>query len=566
MSLMSMRRKMASKQTITIILWVLIAVFLAGIVYMNVPNSNQPNVPVGGYRGGVNKTLVTINGQSIDSDTFEKAYNDSMAIGNKSADLSVTLQERSRIAKNLVQSAVADQVLRGYGIRNVNKKSVEMAEELATMFYDQVKKGTEMQAQQEMANAKTPEQKKNVKTPQQYLNEQLANMYMQQGVQPPANITEASFRKFYVGTLTDPQYGQAEDYLLFVRKRLIGQQIIKRELPAELFSEAYEKKLATQQVNARWIFIPAGSMQKLDGGKEQIFKPEFSATALQAAEKKAKDLRAQIAKDPASFAKVASKESQHISHFEGGNLGWISGGSMEANIPAILEYLIFSQKPKELGPVTQITLPGADQANPLSSQVGYGFVQVIAESKNPDNPNWAKMRAEYDTTTKRRYEMQIGDGYLCYMVADADIKYNSKEFEAYMAEAHGQYIEMTELQKAALQEKDLPKPVIAALSYRVAMSSRDIKGEARIPLLKAALEFAGSSRSDLHMQLADTYRSIGKKEEAIAQYENAMNSAGMGEENVRQQVRAIYVQMGNAEGVKAIDAWLQANKQKAPGQ
>jgi len=545
---------MASKQTITIILWVLIAIFLAGIVYMNVPNSGKTKPGGNNLRpGGVNKTLVTINGQAIDSDTFEQAYIDSSQ-GAQSQELGQTLPTRSKIAKNLVMNAVADQVLRGYGIRNVNKKANEIAGELSTMFYDQVRKAAEGQAQQEMAMAKD---KKTVKTPQQYLNEQLSQMYLQQGVQPPAQITEDSFRKFYTETLTDPKFGQADDFMLYVRKRLIGEQIMKRDLPADLVSEAYAKKLATQQVNARWIFIPAGSMQN-------IFKPEFSAAALQAAQKKATDLRAQIAKDPASFAKVASKESQHISHTEGGNLGWVSGGTMSANIPAILEYLIFSQQPKELGPVTQITMPGPDATNPLAAQVGYGFVQVIAVSKNPDNPNWAQMRTEYMDTTKRRYAMQLGEGYLCYMIANADIKYNSKEFESYIAEGHGQYIEMTKLQKEALDEKDLPRPVIAALSYLVAISSPDIKGEAKIPLLKAALEYAGGSRSDLHMQLAETYRAVGKKTEAIEQYENAMNSAGMGEANLRKQVRTIYVQMGNTEGVKAIDQWLAEHKDAAP--
>ncbi|MHB0939334.1 MAG: peptidylprolyl isomerase [Armatimonadota bacterium] len=551
---------MASKQTITIILWVLIAVFLAGIVFLNVPNSNQPK-PVGNYRDG--KVLVTINGESLDANTFEQAFNDSLMRANKTPDLSETLQERSRIVKYMVQNMVADQVLRGYGIRNVKKQGAAMADEIATMFLDSVRKATQQQADADLANAKTPEEKNNVRTAKEYFDEQLAQMYMQQGAQPPAKITEEGFRKFYIETLTDPKYGQAEDFMLYVRKRLVGQQIVKRDLRSDLFSDAFAKRVATQQVNARWIFIPAGSMENIGESTEQIFKPQFTAEALQAAEKKARTLREQIVKDPASFAKVASKESQHISRTEGGNLGWISGSSMQANIPAILEYLIFNQKPNELGPVTQITLPGPDPMNTLSAQVGYGFVQVIAETKNPDSPEWATMKEDFVTTMKRRYEMQLGDGYLCYMIANAEFKFNSKEIEAYMAEAHGQYVEMTKLQKEALSEKDLPKPVVAALSFRVAMSSRDIKGEARIPLLKAALEYAGGSRSDLHMQLADTYLGIKDRENAIKQYENAMNSAGMGEENVRRAVRAIYVRIGHTEGVKAIDQWLQENAKKS---
>lgn len=561
MSLMSMRRKMASKQTITIILWVLIVVFLASVVLIGIPGSNQPQPQVS-YRDGVNTVLVTINGTAIDSNTFEKAFNDSITKIGRTPDLSETLWERSKILTNMMQNTVADQVLRGFGIRNVKKQAAKIADEIAVMFVDSVREGTKAQAEQEMANAKTDEEKKNVKSAEERLNEQLAQMYAQFGAQPPARVTEDGFRKFYAQTLTDPKYGQSDDFLLYVRKRLIGQQVIKRDLPSDLFADAFMKKLATQQVNARWIFIPAGDKVAIGDSKTESFQSEFTREALQAAEKKARELRDQIIKDPSSFAKVAEKESQHISHTLGGDLGWISGTSMQANIPALLEYLIFSQQPKEIGPVTQITMPSLDPTNPLQGLVGYGFVQVLAESKNPDALDWEKMRDEFVSNTQRRYEMQIGEGYLCYMIANADIKYNSKEIEAYMAQAHGQYMKMTDLQKEALKEKGLPKLVVAALSYRVAMSSADVKGEEKIKLLKAALEFAGSDRSDLHMQLADTYRALGKKEDAIKQYEFAMNSVGMGEEGMRRQVREIYKQMGHTEGVKAIDQWLEEYKQK----
>ena len=560
MSLMSMRRKMASKQTVTIILWILIAVFLAGIILIGVPSSNRTKPQVR-YRNGVNTVLVTINGTSIDSDTFEQAFNDSFAKSGRTPDLSETLQERSKILTNMAQNIVADQVLRGFGVKNVKKQATKMAGEIAVMFVDSMRNATKAQAEQDMANA-TAEEKKNVRSAQERLEEQLSQMYLQQGVQPPTRVTEDGFRKFYVQALIDPQYGQSEDFLLYVQKRLIGQQIIKRDLPSDLFADAFMKKLAMQQVNARWIFIPAGGEVAVGDSKAKIFQPEFTREALQAAEKKARELREQIVKDPSSFAKVAEKESRHISHTTGGDLGWISGASMQSNNPALLEYLIFSQRPKEIGPVTQITLPGPDPMNPLMAQVGYGFVQVLAESKNPDVPEWDKMRDEFVNNMQRRYEMQIGEGYLCYMIANADIKYNSKEIEAYMAQAHGQYVKMTNLQKGALKEKDLPKSVVAALSYRVAISSRDVKGEEKIELLKAALPFADSGRSDLHLQLADTYRALGKKEEAITQYENAMRSANMGEEQLRQQVRAIYKQMGYSEGVKAIDQWLEEFKKK----
>jgi len=543
---------MASKQTITIILWVLIAVFMVGIVLWNVPRNSTNTGTTNHYRTGPNRVLVTVNGEPIDADTFDQAFYDSLGKENQSSDLNETLKQRSAVFSEMLQDMVANQVLRGFGIRNVNRPARQMAQEISDRLLKQIHTMLQAQVEQQMAAAKTETDKKAVPSAQALFNEQVQQFYTEHKVEPPKNITDASFRKFYVDVLTNPQYTESKQFMEFVRKSLIGREIIKRDLTADVSSEAYAKKLATEQVNARWIYIAAD---------------DYTTAAMQAAKTKAEKLHDQIVKDPSQFAALASKESNHLSHTEGGNLGWISGSDPRTGFPALVEYLLFTQKPKELGPVTQICLPPTNPEAVLSSKVGYGFVQVLADPQERKDlgPNfdWARMKDDYMTALKQRYEQSIGQDYLLATIAQADIKFSSKEIESYLATLHGQYTKSTALQRQALEkETDLPRPVVAALSYRVAMSSPDIKGEARIPLLEAALEYAGPMRWQLQLALGDTYQGVGRKEDAITQYQFAIKAAGPQEEYVRKEVRIRYQKLGYTEGIKEIDKW-QADKQKA---
>jgi hypothetical protein len=556
---------MSSKQTATIILWVLIAVFLAGVVLWSVPRNSNTAADGSSHRSGPNKVLVTINGEPIYADTFDQAFFDMLAKVNSSADLTETLKQRSAVFSNMLQSTVAGQVLRGFGIKNLDRPARVIAREFAESTLGEVRSMTQQQADAAMQQAKTPEEKQTVQSAQSLLEDQLRGFYTQYNVEPPRKLTEAAFLKLYVDVLTNPQYGEAEQFMTFVKKSLVGREIIKRNLPEDMFSETYAKKLATQQVNARWIFIPAEAKKQDD--KQQVSTPEYSAETLRAAKEKAQKLHDQIAKDPAKFSELAGKESRHVSHLEDGNLGWISGADPRTGFPAILEYLIFSQKPKELGPVTQITMPNANPMEVLAGQVGYGFVQVIAEpverqDLGPDF-NWETMKDNYISMLKKRYEQSIGEGYLLYMIAKADLKFDSKEIEMYYAAIRHQYTKATRLERETLeQEKDLPPAVIGALSYRVAMSNPDVKGKDRIPLLEAAMAYAGENRWNLHMTLGEAYELNDQKEDAIEQYTFAINAAGGNEEYVRAEVRTRFKRLGYDEGVREIDEWLAEKKKE----
>ena len=524
--------------------------FLVGIVLWNVPNrgSNAANGP-SQYRSGPNRRLAAINGEPIYADTFDKAFQDALVKEGQTADLNITLRMRNKIFGDMLQRIVANQVLNQFGVKDMKKQVRAMAEEVAGIYLRQLRMGAEMQAQ-------SPEAKQSKRTPEMIMAEAMRGYYEQMRVKAPENPTEDGFKKFYVETLTDPRYGQADEFAAYARIRLIGQRIIERDLP-NLSSDDYMKKVTTQMMDVRWIFIPAADYTRTPVALE------FTPRALEAARAKTQKLHDQIVKNPSAFAAIASKESQHLSHTEGGRLGWISSGDPRAGLPAIVEYLIFSQKPKELGPVTRITLSDPNPENALASKVGFGFVQVISgpqprQDLGP-NFNWEAAKKDLIPMSVRRYEQSIGEGYLLYMIARADIKCESKEIESYLAESHGQYTRATEFRKQALeQEKDLPGPVKGALSYRVAVGTKDVKGKDRIPLLIAALEYAGSDRSSLHMLLGDTYASIGDKEKAIEQYRFAIIAAGMDEERIRKEVRNKYLQLGYTRGVKEIDEWLAA--------
>gem|GEM_PF-2107167 len=567
MSLMSMRRKMASKQTITIILWVLIAVFLVGIVLWNVPRNSKTASGRSHFRSGPNKVIVTINGQPIYADAFDQAFDEMYTKAESRVDLTGILEQRSSIYSDMLQDIVAGQVLRGFGVKNVSRQARELARDFAKSGLEQSRLMAQQQAEMMMQQAKTPEEKKKVQSAESLLDEQFHSFYAQYKVEPPRKITEVTFLKFYTKVLLDPQYGESQKFMSFVKNTLIGREVIKRYLPEDVFSEALAKKIATQKVNARWIFIAAGSK------KDDKFFPEFTAEALRAAKEKAQQLHDEIAKDPAKFSGLAEKESRDVnSRGQGGSLGWVTGGA-ENRLPAMLEYLIFTQKPKELGPVTQFTMLGMNMAKPLAFEVGYGFVQVTAEPVERqdlgENYDWKKEKDDAIDMLRKRYEQMIGMGYLIYMVDKADVKFDSKEIARHHAWVHNQFTEASRLELEALKQKeDLPEPVKSALSYSVAASNPEVRGEDRIPLLETALQYAGDERSNLHYRLGEELEKAGRKDEAIEQFDNAVIAAGGNAMGMRRQVREIYQRMGYTKGIEEIDQWIkeqeELNKKEEP--
>ena len=545
MSLMSMRRKMASKQTATIILWLLIAVFIVGIIMWSVPNNSRGQSDQS-YRASGNTVLAVVNGERIDSDYLDKQFFDQLNQSKASPNIDNTLQLREQIVTARLQSIVGAQVMHGFGIsdRVLKRKAREMGAEDADNYIAQVKMMAEMQVTQAQAQAKTQQQKANIPTAEQFYRQQIRDAMKEITGKMVENPTDDQFRKALVNYLMDPEKPANANHLDMVRTRLIGQKKTE-ELTPSPFTEDFAKRITTQKMKVRWIFIAAQG---------------FSATAIEDAMKKAEELHAQLASNPSQFAKVAEKESNHDSHVRGGELGWIGSGDIyQAKLPLMVEYLAFTQPPTDLGPVTQFTVP-SQNVSPLASRIGYGFVQVTdgPQDVTPKDFNWAAQKSATMASIRKQYEVGVGQDYLLYMIAKADIECDSPEVASYLATAHGQATATTKLQGEALaKEKDLPSPVVAALSYQVAMGTPDLN--TRVRLLTAAVEYADTRVSEVHMLLGDANMGLGKKQEAIDAYENAMIAAASREAEVRQQVRIQYQKMGYTEGVKKIDAWLAEN-------
>ena len=546
MSLMSMRRKMASKLTATI-LWVIIIVFLVGVVLWSVPRNPSTNATQSEYRPGGNKVLASVNGEKIYADDLDKAFDDILTKNDISPNLDITLNERGRIFTSIIERILTKQILRGFKLSDgkLKEEARKVGEEYASFAVERMRQMAGQQEEYLKAMAKTEDEKKSVKTSDEYFIENIRMFYMQDAKVPvPANPNEKDFRKFFVNQfLMEPKYGNTEEFMKRVRLTVIGRKLVAG-LPVNPFTDEYAKKVSTQHVKARWIFVEA---EKLT--------PE----AIDAARVKAEKLREDIVKDPASFAKVAEKESNHISSTLGGELGWISGGDTSHGLPAIVEYLIFSQKPTELGPVTQINVQPY-MTSMMAAKVGYGFVQAIQVKERTDLEkgfNWETKRTTALDDLKTRYESALGQGYLTLMLAKADVKCESLEVAAYLAMARNQSTDATELMRQALakEEKELPSYVIGAMSYQVAQATPD--SAARIPLLDAALKYADDKAWELHKELGDAYARTKQTEQAIKQYEYAINaSSGENEMQVRQDIRGKYKELGHMEGVKAIDEWI----------
>lgn len=549
MSLMSMRRKMASKQTATIILWILIAVFIVGVFLWSVPNRSMSSAQKQAqYRKGGNVVLASVNGEKIYANDIDGAFQEFLDKNKLHANLDITLPQRSQIFNAKLQEIIATQVLKSYGIKDIKREANKMGLEFANTSLTSVRQAVEQQAKTAEAAAKTPEEKKKLQTVDQLYTEQLQSFMQQKCGKTVDHPSDEDFRRAFVNDFL-LNADNKDQFMQMVRERLVGRQLItdmvKNGQP-DPFTDGFVKTLNTQQVKVRWIYIE--SKQK-------------SAQGLADAEATAIRLHDAIVKDPSSFATLA-KQSNHQSRTTGGDLGWLSAGDADrTQLPLILEYQAFTLKPQDLGPVTQMTIPQIMPQYP-SSSIGYGFIQVVGGPRNLPKANPMPMTLDQ---LRMRYESELSKQYLTFTTWKADIKCQSKEMEAYLAEGRGQYTEATKFQREALAQEQgsLPEAVIAALSFRVAQSTPNQKE--RIPLYNAAVNFADDKTSQVYQELAMAYALTGDKANAIESYHNAITSSTSSTEmQTRKAVRPELLKLGDTQGVKEIDQWLATNAKQPP--
>jgi hypothetical protein len=541
MSLMSMRRKMASQQTATIILWVLIAVFLVGVLLWSVPPTPPGDNPTGG--SGTNKTIAKVNGVAIMSRALEEEFAKQSQQPGMSVDLTSALSMRQETFNKLVERQLLKETLKKLHVSSNYFTLRDMAKEYAQTQLLEMHESAETKAKEPAPAEKKDGKPAKPKSVDELYAQEMAEFMKAQGGKEIKSPTEQQFTRWMVNDFLLNTV--KEQYTEFAQKAAIGDALMQG-LAASPTSEEFVKALNTKEVKARWIFITAEKPTK---------------AAVDAAQKKANEVHAQISKAPASFADIAKKESKDfMTSSNGGDLGWIQSGK-SYGIPLMAEYLAFSQKKGELGPVIQV-----NNKSYMGAQVGFAFLKVedVRDLKDlPKDFNWDKKKASALARTKQRFQLELGSGHLEYARYAAVVDAISPEIAVYQAEALGEYIKADEFRAKAMTEKDLPLVVQAAIKYRVAMSAPD--QEKRIILIREALPFAGTKVSQLHMELGRALAATGKKDEALEQYRNAAEiSKAQADKSTVEGLKTEFKTLGATAEAQDLAVWLKEQEKKAP--
>ena len=556
MSLMSMRRKMASKQTATIVLWVLIAVFLLGIYFWSVPNSVA--VPKkGGQHTGQGEIVATVNGDAIHSGEIDDAF-DAKKAPPDSVRMTIlnTLDVRKAIFDDAVKSRVVNQTLKELNLTVGQRDAEAIANSYASEQLAEMEKTAATTQKSNQADPKKPAAEKAktadqifVEEATQYMNSQQPDSKSQKYTPTSKDQAKEMFTHWFVDMLTGAGASRAQQFMDHVKMRMIG-AVQTKALPVDLGSEDYVKKLQTQEVHAHWIFVAA--------------KP-VTPDGMKAAEAKATQARDAVVKAPASFAEVVKKYSDHpASKDNGGDLGWISPQSPAMfNLPRMAEYMAYAQKPGDIGPVYQVTHLNRYVAT--QSEYGYAFMRVDAvraKATLPKDFNWDSEKASDMARTRESYEADLGESYLNTRQHSATIICNTPEFAAYEDELNGHYAEATKEYQKAYNQKNLAPEVKAAISYKVALATPEM--EKRIPYLTDALPYADTLMSQLHEELGNAYLKTKDKTKAIEEYRYAALSAADSDAGTRARMRDNFTKLGDSKDAGEMKQWLDDHAKAAP--
>ncbi|HEY3378430.1 MAG TPA: peptidylprolyl isomerase [Armatimonadota bacterium] len=552
-SLMGMRRTMASKQTATIILWALIAVFVVSAVVMvpgmfggkNQSKSSRSTQP------GANVVIASVNGTKITAGELDDEFYAKQEPGTSSYDVNSALGARNGAFDRIVQRLITDQAAKEMHVSLHSWTLRSLAKDLAQSQVAQMHEMAQQKAKTMADAAKTKEAIKQLQTADQIFAEQMKGFMQQMGAPANAKIDDETFTRAFVDyVLRKGEGGFYDRFAEMARMRQIGAGVIKT-VPVSPYTDAYVQRWMTKEVKASWIFIAASAK---------------TAKGMQEAQDTAKKLRESIIKTPASFATVARASSKDMmSGMNGGSLDWIKGGGSEMSMTSpMAEYLAFAYPKGEISPVVQIALP-----NPFTgaSQVGYAFLRVEDERDRADRKgyDYAKGKDLALLRTKDRFDAAFADNYLSSQRAMATIERKSPELQYYGAQETNDRATMLKLQGQLKDEALLPPVVTAAFKYQVYQVEKDPK--TKVKLLESVVPFAGGETAKMQLELGRLYAQVGQKDMALLQFGYLADGAETSDpdQSLHNGLKAEYTKLGDAKGIQRMTEWLKTHpKQPQP--
>lgn len=544
MSLMSMRRKMASRKTANYILYFLIAVFLVGVALWSVPG-----------RGGFNATpqqaaqksgvIAKVNGSRISADDFEKEY--SKMISGRAPDIYTILDARKEVVKGLVQEAINKQAQKSLHVSVSDRMLKEKAtESLRFEVLEDRRKQFEEQAKTEAEKAKTAEEKKKLKTAEQLYTDWMTNIVnndLKKRKKPEIkNTTEAQFIKWYEDYLDRNEYGDRDNRIQSISNSMLGEKwLAKQEFFGDIFAEDYVKMLKTKQVDASWIVIT------VDGQ---------DLAALDTAQKKIASIRADIVKNPAAFETYAGESNDRMTSFNGGELDWVP----EGKLPVLAEYYAYTMKVNSLSPI-MLAVYGSQ----TKRQLAYVILKVnkIRNRSDIKDFNWKKEKETDCYMTKTRYEMELGEECMLFMRQKSLITSEDPEIQYYLADLADNNDKrdkiLTQILKEQKTSRKVPEMVMAAMSYKAAMDTKDQKE--RINYLEDAIQGADNV-ADLLYKLGLAYKEVKNNDKALSRFKLAYYALKESDTILARNLQTEFMKLKNDDFMNKTKKWLVNNEPK----
>ena len=525
---MSMRRKMASKRTASIILWILIGVFCVGIALWSVPNSTPggPGNPASNIIAS--GTVAMVNGEKISSDAFIEEYTKKVG-PNTTVTVNNVLDARKSVLQSLLDDSVRKQALKSLRVKvSDNEIETKSLEWLQQSIFPGWRKQARMQAEAEAKTAKEEaakpktnkdKDKKDTKEPvkpktaEQHYAEQLANI-MNMGEQDESkkvkDPTEVQFIKWFTDDFMakDLQGMRAQKRLEYENRALGVKWAEQQQLPAGMYDEQYVKTLRTKEANASWIFIT----------------PDTDTPAgMAAAMTKIQAIRADIVKDPKVFSEKSIDSADVVSKVNGGALNWIRMGE---KLPPVAEYYAFTMKSNELSPVILVNYREPYSGNKL----GYAIVKHhgLRDIADLKDVKWDDDKAPEMYNQRARYESDLGEEYIALQRLQAKISSDDLEMAGYIAEIQNDRDKRDKVRKELLSNPaaaaKMPGIVQSALYYQVGITLPNM--DERVDYLIKAVQGV-ENVAELHYELGRAYAGSTKPQKeklALAQFTQAYDA------------------------------------------
>lgn len=550
MSLMKLRKKLASRRNkmsaAQVILWGLVAVFVISIGVTGMYGGGRGSGGGGffGFLGNASgKIVATVNGKPVREGEMTKQYE----LVVKELTSAPGIDEITKYRQSAFSMAVLT-VLKASLLKTMRADlgwttASDYAKEYAQKMVNDAHNSVTASQKTDKEKAKTADEKAKLKTDAQALSDYYDGMIKQmagdKGTTISKPIDDKKFTEFYINKflLSNEAGGIKDRFLDYLKVQRLGEAYVRTI--QDPFTADFAKKLATQDVHARIIFIAAKNT---------------SPEAWQEAEKKANALHDTLVKTPAGFAVAATKDSSDMeTKAKGGDLGWVSAGQNKTSVP--MEYLAYITPKGQVSPV----MPMFKQSY-TGNQVGYFFMKTedFKPRSKPDEA-WDKNKDFAVTALRQRYGYELGQTCLDYQMAQANIQCKTEELASYLADMRGDPKGASVHRKNAYaNDPKLDKIVRAAFALKLADETRDYNE--RVKYYIEAAQFAGTSsrEASIFLEIGKAYADMTpqNKAEALKYFGQALEKTGADDRNMREQLKEWYGKLGEKAKVKELDKWL----------